>query len=72
MTDSGEMVSLASSFAIWMQLEQLAVNLLPRHLNTFPSIAIDSSWMIGDITIRPDRLLLTMLATLLFVIRKRS
>ena len=65
MTDSGEMVSLASSFAIWMQLEQLAANLLPRHLNPFPSVSIDSSWMIGGIAIRPDRLLLTLLAAAL-------
>ena len=61
-TDNQEMVALASSFAIWMQLEQLAVNLLPRHLNYFPAIPVQSSWVIGDIMIRPDRLLLTLLA----------
>ncbi|NBW48282.1 MAG: hypothetical protein EBR46_09185, partial [Betaproteobacteria bacterium] len=38
--DGREVVALASSFAIWMQLEQLAVNLLPRHLNAFPSLAV--------------------------------
>ena len=65
MTDSGEMVALASSFAIWMQLEQLAVNLLPRHLNPFPSMPIESSWMIGGIAIRQDRLLLTLLAAVI-------
>ena len=37
--DAREVVALAASFAIWMQLEQLCVNGLPRHLNPFPDIA---------------------------------
>lgn len=64
-TDSREIIALASSFALWMQLEQLAVNLLPRHLNVFPLIAVVDDWVIGAITIRPDRLALTLLAVAL-------
>lgn len=60
--DGREVVALASSFAIWMQLEQLAVNLLPRHLNAFPSLAASGDWALGELLIRPDRLLVALLA----------
>lgn len=60
--DAREVVALASSFAIWMQLEQLAVNLLPRHLNPFPSLASQAEWSIGALQVRPDRLGLALIA----------
>lgn len=63
--DTREVVALASSFAIWMQLEQLAVHLLPRHLNAFPSLASSSEWVWGDVLLRPDRALLALLAVAL-------
>lgn len=77
--DGREVVALASSFAIWMQLEQLAVNLLPRHLNAFPSLAVEQNWFVSlgawgggtgpataaELMIRPDRLALALLAALL-------
>ena len=67
--DGREVVALASSFAVWMQLEQLAVNLLPRHLNAFPSLAVDQNWFFAlggsELMIRPDRLVLAVLAALL-------
>ena len=73
--DGREVVALASSFAIWMQLEQLAVNLLPRHLNAFPSLAAEGQWMVamggfggvggGELMLRPDRLALAVMTVLL-------
>ena len=63
--NSREMTALASSFAIWMQLEQLAVNLLPRHLNAFPSMTAGGSWMIGELMIRSDRLALMVLSVVM-------
>lgn len=60
--DAREVVALASSFAVWMQLEQLAVGLLPRHLNAFPSLAAGAEWSLGPLVLRPDRLALAMLA----------
>jgi branched-subunit amino acid ABC-type transport system permease component len=64
--DGREVVALASSFAIWMQLEQLAVNLLPRHLNAFPSLAVEQNWFLNlgpsELMLRPDRLVLALLA----------
>jgi len=55
-TDAREVVALASSFAVWMQLEQLAVALLPHHLNAFPSWASEREWTVLGLGLRPDRL----------------
>ena len=63
--DAREVVALASSFAVWMQLEQLAGNLLPRHLNPFPSLASTAEWALGPFVLRPDRLVLALLAAAL-------
>ena len=63
--DAREVVALASSFAVWMQLEQVAVNLLPRHLNPFPSLAATGEWALGPLVLRPDRLVLALLAVVL-------
>ena len=62
--DGREVVALASSFAIWMQLEQLAVQLLPQHLNPFASLASTSEWSLGPLAVRPDRLALALVAVL--------
>ena len=53
--DAFEVVALVSSFAVWMQLEQLCVNLLPRHLNPFPDFAAAHEWVVGGLSMRPDR-----------------
>ncbi len=60
--DAREVVALAASFAVWMQLEQLCVNLLPRHLNPFPDFASTREWMLGPLGVRPDRLLMSLSA----------
>ena len=63
--DGREVVALAASFALWMQLEQLAVGLLPRHLNPFPTLAVTREWTLGPLGLRADRLLLLALAVVL-------
>ncbi len=63
--DAREVVALASSFAVWMQLEQLCVNLLPRHLNPFPDFASTREWTLGPLGLRPDRLFMCLLAVAL-------
>jgi branched-chain amino acid transport system permease protein len=63
--DGREVVALASTFAVWMQLEQLAVNLLPRHLNPFPSLAASGQWELAGLVVRPDRAALAALAVAL-------
>ncbi len=63
--DGAEVVALASSFALWMQLEQLAVNLLPRHLNPFPNLAAQTEWSLAGLYLRPDRLAIAALAVVI-------
>ena len=63
--DAREVVALASSFAVWMQLEQLSVNLLPRHLNPFPDLASTREWALGPLGLRPDRLVMCLMAVAL-------
>lgn len=60
--DVREVVALAATFALWMQLEQLAVHLLPRHLNVFPSWSMGGDWTLGAWSLRIDRLALLALA----------
>lgn len=48
--------SMVSSFAIWMQLEQAAVLLLPRHSYPFPPLAAGAPLGIGPFTLRLDHL----------------
>lgn len=60
--DAREVVALAASFAVWMQLEQLSVNLLPRHLNPFPDFAATQEWSAFGLGLRPDRLAMCLLA----------
>lgn len=63
--DGREVVALASSFALWMQLEQLATHLLPRHMNPFPSLAVTAEWALGPLVLRADRCVLALLAVAL-------
>ncbi len=60
--DGREVAALAASFAVWMQLEQLALAFLPRHLNPFPSWAAEQEWQLAGLGLRPDRLLQWLLA----------
>jgi branched-subunit amino acid ABC-type transport system permease component len=54
--DTREVTALAASFALWMQLEQFAVNLQPRHLHPFPDLSASHEWSLGALVLRPDRL----------------
>jgi branched-chain amino acid transport system permease protein len=54
--DAREATVLAASFALWMQLEQLAVNFQPNHLHPFPDLSSTTNLAWGEILLRPDRL----------------
>ena len=59
--DALEVTALAATFAVWMQLEQLAVNWQPSHVHPFPDLSSTSEWTWsgwsgwGGLTLRPDR-----------------
>ena len=54
--------SMVSSFAIWMQLEQAAVLVLPRHTYPFPPLSTARPLEVGGITLRVDHLILLVCA----------
>lgn len=58
--------AMVSSFAIWMQLEQIAVLALPRHTYPFPAFWGGEAVLLGPFSIRPDHLV--MLATALALV----
>jgi branched-subunit amino acid ABC-type transport system permease component len=50
--------SMVSSFAIWMQLEQAAILVLPRHTYPFPPLTIGAPLEWGPFLLRPDHLIM--------------
>jgi branched-subunit amino acid ABC-type transport system permease component len=50
--------SMVSSFAIWMQLEQVAVLVLPRHTYSFPALATGAPLELWSLLIRIDHLIM--------------
>jgi branched-chain amino acid transport system permease protein len=54
--------SMVSSFAIWMQLEQAAILVLPRHTYPFPPLATDAPLELGPFLVRVDHLIMLVCA----------
>ena len=50
--------SMVSSFAIWMQLEQIAILVLPRHTYSFPALATGAPLEFWSLLIRIDHLIM--------------
>ena len=50
--------SMVSSFAIWMQLEQAAILVLPRHTYPFPPLATGAPLELGPFFVRIDHLVM--------------
>jgi branched-chain amino acid transport system permease protein len=54
--------AMVSSFAIWMQLEQAAVLVLPRHTYPFPPLAGGAALAFGPFLVRLDHLIMLVCA----------
>lgn len=54
--DAKDATVMAASFALWMQLEQLAVNFQPNHLHPFPDLSSQVNVQWGPLNLRPDRM----------------
>lgn len=50
--------SMISSFAIWMQLEQAAILMLPRHTYPFPPLATGDPFLLGPFHFRIDHVIM--------------
>jgi branched-chain amino acid transport system permease protein len=57
--------SMVSSFAIWMQLEQAAILILPRHTYPFPPLATAAPLSLGPLLFRIDHLFMLVAALVL-------
>jgi branched-subunit amino acid ABC-type transport system permease component len=62
--EAARTASMVASFAIWMQLEEAATLLLPRHMNPFPPLMPTPPLEIGPLLLRVDHLIM-LAATLL-------
>ncbi|MFN3743756.1 MAG: branched-chain amino acid ABC transporter permease [Hyphomicrobiaceae bacterium] len=62
--EAARTASMVASFAIWMQLEEAATLLLPRHMNPFPPLMATPPLEIGPLLLRADHLIM-LTATLL-------
>jgi branched-chain amino acid transport system permease protein len=61
---SAAVASMVSSYAVWMQLQELATLVLPRHTYAFPGIA-DTPLMLGPLLVRIEPLAMLLAAALL-------
>lgn len=59
--------SMVSSFAIWMQLEQAMILLLPRHTYAFPPLSTGAPLTLGPFLLRADQLIMLGLAVALSI-----
>lgn len=62
MKTGADIASMVSSFAIWMQLEQVAVLVMPRHTYSFPSLAAAAPLEIGPFLLRVDHIIMLTFA----------
>jgi branched-chain amino acid transport system permease protein len=53
---------MISSFAVWMQIEEAATLVLPRHLNAFPPLAAGAPITLGPFFFRPEHLVMLAIA----------
>jgi branched-subunit amino acid ABC-type transport system permease component len=60
--DAAAIASMISSFAVWMQIEEAATLLLPRHLNAFPALVTGAPIAVGPFLFRPEHLLMLAVA----------
>jgi branched-chain amino acid transport system permease protein len=60
--------AMVASFAIWMQLEELATLILPRHLYAFPPLYEGGPLTFGPVYLRLESLLMILVAVVLCVL----
>ncbi|HVL56671.1 MAG TPA: branched-chain amino acid ABC transporter permease, partial [Burkholderiaceae bacterium] len=58
MKPGAAIASMVSSFAIWMQLEQAAILVLPRHTYAFPPLSTALPLELGPLLLRVDHLMM--------------
>lgn len=59
------LASMVSSFVIWMQLEEVAIHLLPERTYSFPSLFVSGSFEAGPFVFRQEQLAMLAIAAVL-------
>lgn len=62
--NAAAIASMVASFALWMQLEELAILALPRHLYAFPALYGGAPLTLGPFTLRVEHLVMLACAAL--------
>lgn len=62
--EAARTASMVASFALWMQIEEAAMHMLPQHMNPFPPLLAAPPLEIGPLMLRADHLIM-LAATLL-------
>jgi branched-chain amino acid transport system permease protein len=57
--------AMVASFALWMQLEELATLALPRHLYAFPALYDGAPLQLGPLLVRVDGLLILVITAII-------
>ena len=56
--------AMVASFALWMQFEELATLVLPRHLYAFPALYAGDPLTLGPLTLRVEAIVMMLVAIL--------
>ena len=59
------LASMVSSFVIWMQLEEVAIHILPERTYSFPSLFVAEPIELGAFLIRPEHVTMLALAVVM-------
>ena len=62
---------MVSSFAVWMQIEELAGLLLPLHTNPYPAPFNLAAVRVAGLTVRPEHLLTIVVAAFIAILLRR-
>jgi branched-chain amino acid transport system permease protein len=65
--DAAAIASMVGSFALWMQLEELATLWLPKHLYSFPPLYDGPPLALGPVTVRVEYLAMLACAALAYI-----
>lgn len=72
MREGAAIAAMVASFAIWMQLEEVATLILPRHSYPFPPLVEGRAILWGPFYLRPEHLVMLVVAVLVMVALERT
>lgn len=71
MREGAAIAAMVASFAVWMQLEEIATLVLPRHSYPFPPLADDYAILVGPFYLRSEHLAMLSVAAVVMLVMHR-